>query len=257
MTQNKTAQQHNNKTPKQYNYTTTQQQNRTTGNQKVMNSGRQDFSTSCRLDFRTSVSTEVSHSVSTEVSQYWRQSVSHFLEGRVFRALPFWPVLFPMSASGTGGSPLCAGRRTSGNRTWYSTRFWVPGTLYVSGLSKLCFPLREIFSVTKTACPQGGWKLLRSRRFLTGTSCAECKCRFFKMSSPMPPAIRASGTRKRAGMDTKTGMILQNHPHQTSVFHPLFVPKKHLKPNDIPVIRHTFQGSKHLQSGISTDHSEI
>ena len=42
-----------------------------------------------------------------------------------------------------------------------------------SGLSKLCFPLREIFSVTKTACPQGGGKLLRSRRFLQGTPCAE------------------------------------------------------------------------------------
>lgn len=32
---------------------------------------------------------------------------------------------------------------------------------------------REIFSVTKTACPQGGGKLLRSRRFLQGTPCAE------------------------------------------------------------------------------------
>ncbi len=73
--------QHNNTITKHQNNTTTQQQNRTTGNQKVMNSGRQDFSTSCRLDFRTSVSTEVS----TEFSH----SVSHFLEGRAFRALPF------------------------------------------------------------------------------------------------------------------------------------------------------------------------
>lgn len=50
-----------------------------------------------------------------------------------------------------------------------------------SGLSKLCFPLREIFSVTKTACPQGGGKLLRSRRFLPGPRWPDSKFKPLKV----------------------------------------------------------------------------
>ena len=137
-----------------------------------MNSGRQDFSTSCRQDFRTSVSTEVS----TEVSQYWRQSVCHFLEGRALRTLPFWSVLFPMPVSGTGGSPLQIGRRTSGNGTCYSTRFWVPGTWYVSGLSKLCFQLRKIGFVTENSLPARGLKTPPKSSFFTGHPV--CRYRF-------------------------------------------------------------------------------
>lgn len=61
--------------------------------------------------------------------------------------------------------------------------FLSPRNIICSGLSKLCFPLREIFSVTKTACPQGGGKLLRSRRFLPGPPWPDpkfCRRRIFE-----------------------------------------------------------------------------
>lgn len=46
--------------------------------------------------------------------------------------------------------------------------FESPGTLYVSGLGKLCFPLREIDFVTENSLPARGWKTPPKSSFFTG-----------------------------------------------------------------------------------------
>ena len=150
---NKTESLQNSTSVKQQNSVSTQQRN-----SKTVTSVSQYFSQS------------VLQSVSAEFSQYWRQSVSLPFWIRRLRTFLFLSILFPMSASGTGGSPLQIGRRTSGNGTWYSTRFWVPGTWYVSGLGKLCFPLREIDFVTENSLPARGWKTPPKSSFFTGAT---------------------------------------------------------------------------------------
>ena len=112
-----------------------------------------------------------------DFNSYWFPdiTISWWIEFKSYSS-HFSAVLFPMSALGTGCSPLQTGRRTSGNGTWYSTRFWVPGTLYVSGLGKLCFQLREIDFVTENSLPARGWKTPPKSSFFTGHSL--CQHRF-------------------------------------------------------------------------------
>ena len=140
------------------NNTTTQRQNNTTGNQKVMNSGCQDFTTSCRQDFRTSVSTEVSTDVNQLVT-FWKGEPSgpfHFdrfcsrsrFRERVVR-------LFRLAGKQAG-----TGRDI---RPVFESR-----NIVCSGLGKLCFPLREIFSVTQNNLPARGLKTPPKSSFFTG-----------------------------------------------------------------------------------------
>lgn len=129
--------------------------------QELMISGHQGFLTSRDQDAKTPRR--------QDFNPYWFPdiTISWWIEFKSYSSR-FSAVLFPMSASGTGSSPLQIGRRTSGNGTWYSTRFWVPGTLYVSGLSKLCFPLREIDFVTENSLPARGLKTPPESSFFTG-----------------------------------------------------------------------------------------
>lgn len=124
-----------------------------------MNSGRQDFTTPCRQDFRTSVSTEVSTDVNQSVT-FWKGESSgpfHFdrfcsrsrFRERVVR-------LFRLAGEQTG-----TGRDI---RPVFESR-----NIVCSGLGKLCFPLREIFSVTQNNLPARGLKTPPKSSFLPGT----------------------------------------------------------------------------------------
>ena len=79
-----------------------------------------------------------------------------------------------MSASGTGSSPLQIGRRTSGNGTEYSTRFFWGGVRNIICFDpgKLCFPLREIDFVTENSLPARGWETPPKSSFFTGATVA-------------------------------------------------------------------------------------
>jgi len=136
-------------------------------------------------DFGTSGAPDFWISRCQDFNPYWFPdiTISWWIEFKIYSSR-FKAVLFPMSASGTGGSPLQIGRRTSGNGTWYSTRFWVPGTLYVSGLGKLCFQLREIDFVTENSLPARGWKTPPKSSFFTGHSL--CQLQFAKDSGFSP-----------------------------------------------------------------------
>lgn len=137
---------------------------------EVMSSWSLELMTPRAHDFGTSGVLDVWRLLRCQdFNPYWFPGIiiSWWIEFKIY-SLRFDAVLFPISVSGTGGSPLQIGRRTSGNGAWYSTRFWVPGTLYVSGLSKLCFPLREIDFVTENSLPARGWKTPPKSSFFTG-----------------------------------------------------------------------------------------
>ena len=128
---------------------------------------------------QNSVSTQQRNSKTvTSVSQYFSQSVltsicqSAFLN-KTPPDLPFFVDFVPDVGFGNGWFASSDWPANKRERDVIFDPFLSPRNIICSGLSKLCFPLREIFSVTKTACPQGGGKLLRSRRFLQGTPCAE------------------------------------------------------------------------------------
>ena len=50
--------------------------------------------------------------------------------------------------------------------------FFESRNIVCSGLSKLCFPLREIFSVTQNRLPARGWKTPPKSSFFTGATVA-------------------------------------------------------------------------------------
>lgn len=136
---------------------------------EFLTSGAHESKSSWFWDIRGSWRLEIKTPRRQDFNSYWFPdiTISWWIEFKSYSSR-FSAVLFPMSASGTGGSPLQIGRRTSGNGTWYSTRFWVPGTWYVSGLSKLCFPLREIDFVTENSLPARGWRTPPKSSFFTG-----------------------------------------------------------------------------------------
>ena len=69
-------------------------------------------------------STRYLHSeAGTEAYSASKGETSIIHDGLTAEDLRFIPVLFPKSALGTVSSPLCAGRRTSGNGACCSTRF--------------------------------------------------------------------------------------------------------------------------------------
>ena len=118
------------------------------GHQGFLTSGDQDAKTSIRIDFLASLfhdglSSRFIHSVLVQFCSRCR------LRERVVR-------LFALAGeqAGTGRDirPV----------------FESPGTLYVSGLSKLCFPLREIDFVTENSLPARGRKTPPKSSFFTG-----------------------------------------------------------------------------------------
>lgn len=118
-----------------------------------------DFGTSGVLDFWRSRTQDcarfIQDSMTSGVHDFWRSrcqdinpywfpgiTISWWLEPKIY-SFCFGVVLSPMSASGTGGSPLQIGRRTSGNGAWYSTRFLSPRNI-------ICFGTQQaVFSVTR------------------------------------------------------------------------------------------------------------
>lgn len=167
-------------------------------------------------DFGTSGVLDVWRSKRQDFNPYWFPgiTISWWIEFKIY-SFRFGVVLFPISASGTGGSPLQIGRWTSGNGTWYSTRFWVPGTLYVSGLGKLCFPLREIDFVTENNLPARGWKTPPKSSFFTGPSV--CQHRFSSGHRILAFSLEISSAEPRFWTlpHTKAGQILQDLPRFT------------------------------------------
>ena len=127
---------------------------------------------------QNSVSTQQRNSKTvTSVSQYFSQSVLQSVLTSISQSaflnktppdLPFFVDFVPDVGFGNGWFASSDWPANKRERDVIFDPFLSPWNIICSGLSKLCFPLREIFSVTKTACPQGGGKLLRSRRFLPG-----------------------------------------------------------------------------------------
>ena len=148
---------------------------------ELTNSRTHDFGTSGAPDFWISRC--------QDFNPYWFPDIiiSWWIEFKIY-SICFSSILFPMSASGTGGSPLQIGRRTNGNGTWYSTRFWVPEHCMFWTQQAVFSVTRNIFGNAKPLARKGGGgKLLRSRRFLSGPPWPNSKFnrrRFFKLSSP-------------------------------------------------------------------------
>ena len=172
---NKTESLQNSTSAKQQNSVSTQQRN-----SKTVTSVSQYFSQS------------VLQSVSTSVSQYFSQSVLTSISQSAFLNktppdLPFFVDFVPGVGFGNGWFASSDWPANKRERDVIFDPFLSPRNIICSGLSKLCFPLREIFLVTKTACPQGGGKLLRSRRFLPGPPWPDPKFglrRIFETPSP-------------------------------------------------------------------------
>ena len=167
--------------------------------------------------------TSVSTSVSQCFSQYFSQSVLTSISQSAFLNktppdLPFFVDFVSDVGFGNGWFASSDWPANKRERDVIFDPFLSPRNIICSGLSKLCFPLREIFSVTKTACPQGGGKLLRSRRFLPGPPWPDPKFgrrRIFETPSPEnreDPAILA----------WKSGGLSPESDFKTARFRPIF-----------------------------------
>ena len=173
-----------------------------------MNSGRQDFTTSCRQDFRTSVSTDVNQSVT-----FWKGE-------------PFGPFHFDRfcSRSRFRERVVClfaqVGKQAGTGRDIRPV--FEPRNIVCSGLSKLCFPLLEIFSVTQNNSPAKGRKTPPKSSFLPGTPCAETDFLAGIGSSPFSLEIGFAEPRFCTLPYTKTGQILQDLPRKKARFNPIF-----------------------------------
>ena len=162
-----TESQQNSTSVKQQNSVSTQQRN-----SKTVTSVSQYFSQSVLQSVSASVSQCFSQSVfqlvSTEFSQYWRQSVSRPFWIRRPAGLPFLIGFVSDVSFGNGWFASSDWPANKRERDVIFDRFWVPGTLYVSGLGKLCFPLREIDFVTENSLPARGGKTPPKSSFFTG-----------------------------------------------------------------------------------------
>ena len=202
------------------------QQNREPAKQYVSKTTKQCVNTTAKQqnrDFSQYFSQSVLQSVSASVSQYWIQSVLTSISQSAFLNktppdLPFFVDFVPDVGFGNGQFASSDWPANKRERGVIFDPFLSPRNIICSGLSKLCFPLREIFSVTKTACPQGGGKLLRSRRFLPGPPWPDPKFgrrRIFETPSPEnreDPAILA----------WKSGGLSPESDFKTARFRPIF-----------------------------------
>ena len=133
--------------------------------------------------------TSVSTSVSQCFSQYFSQSVLTSISQSAFLNktppdLPFFVDFVPDVGFGNGQFASSDWPANKRERDVIFDPFLSPRNIICSGLSKLCFPLREIDFVTENSLPAGGGgKLLRSRRFLPGPPWPDpkfCRRRIFE-----------------------------------------------------------------------------
>lgn len=190
----------------------------------LQNNKTESLQNSTSVKQQNSVSTQQRNSKTvTSVSQYFSQSVLTSISQSAFLNktppdLTFFVDFVPDVGFGNGWFASSDWPANKRERDVIFDPFLSPRNIICSGLSKLCFPLREIFSVTKTACPQGGGKLLRSRRFLPGPPWPDPKFgwrRIFEIPSPEnreDPAILA----------WKSGGLSPESDFKTARFRPIF-----------------------------------
>ncbi len=149
---NKTESQQNSTSVKQQNSVSTQQRN-----SKTVTSVSQYFSQS------------VLQSVSTSVSQCFSQSA--FLN-KTPPDLPFFVDFVPDVGFGNGWFASSDWPANKRERDVIFDPFLSPRNIICSGLSKLCFPLREIDFVTENSLPARGWKTPPKSSLFTGATVA-------------------------------------------------------------------------------------
>ena len=118
-------------------------------------------------------SQSVLNSVSISVSQYWSQSVLTSISQSAFLNktppdLPFFVDFVPDVGFGNGWFASSDWPANKRERDVIFDPFLSPRNIICSGLSKLCFPLREIDFVTENSLPARGLKTPPKSSFFTG-----------------------------------------------------------------------------------------
>ena len=121
--------------------------------------------------------TSVSTSVSQCFSQYFSQSVLTSISQSAFLNktppdLPFFVDFVSDVGFGNGWFASSDWPANKRERDVIFDPFLSPRNIICSGLSKLCFPLREIDFVTENSLPARGWKTPPKSSFFTGATVA-------------------------------------------------------------------------------------
>jgi len=196
----KTAKRGVSKTGCQQNKASTQQENSTTEGLQNSTTGKQEGH-----EFKTPRLLDVSTYWSQYVSQYGLQSVStEVRHSDAFPRLQHPTGLFILTDfvpdAGFGNGRFASSDWPANKRE----RDMIFDPFFWGGQKHYMFcPRQAVFSVTrnrfrnrKQLARKGGWKTPPKSSFFTGHPVCRSEFRFFKMSSPSPPAIRSNGARK-------------------------------------------------------------
>lgn len=142
------------------------------------NNKTESLQNSTSVKQQNSVSTQQRNSKTvTSVSQYFSQSVLTSISQSAFLNktppdLPFFVDFVPDVGFGNGWFASSDWPANKRERDVIFDPFLSPRNIICSGLSKLCFPLREIDFVTENSLPARGWKTPPKSSLFTGATVA-------------------------------------------------------------------------------------
>ena len=141
------------------------------------NNKTESLQNSTSVKQQNSVSTQQRNSKTvTSVSQYFSQSVLQSVStNKTPPDLPFFVDFVPDVGFGNGWFASSDWPANKRERDVIFDPFLSPRNIICSGLSKLCFPLREIDFVTENSLPARGWKTPPKSSFFTGATVARAE----------------------------------------------------------------------------------